>query len=430
MHYQPILSSAVALASLSGVLAVPPSTGASTAVAPSALAQLSANVHHMPVKKLNMPAKKTHPKKPLPGREGAVFSPISNGAYYGMVSVGTPAQQFPVLLDTGSADFWIYAERNKKPVSKTDTLYRPFASSTNKDIHKNSTISYGDGSTSSYAWMTDTVAVGDKRVKSLHIGAAYIDENGVAREDVTYENFGLLGLSWQDGNTAGFMPAVQTMFAEGVIPRNMFGLYLGNEKNSTDGTLTLGGLDASRFVAKDFVWNPSPYLFHNATRGQQYFNIDVDEISITSGSSSSQVIKTKRSDGNGRGGDREYILDSGTSFFALPTALVNMLVKATNAKLVDDATLVSGGYAVDCKQRKIGPKLSFTIGGKVYAFAPSEWIGEDPTQAEVPGTTCFLELYDIGDSTPYILGDTFLRKYYSVYDFENRRTGLAQALHG
>ncbi|KAJ3177657.1 hypothetical protein HDU87_004410 [Geranomyces variabilis] len=428
MHYQLILSSAISLAGLSGVLAVPPSTSAATAVAPSALAQLGTNVHHIAVQKL--PAKKPHPRKPLPGRERAVFSPVSNGAYYGMVSVGTPAQQFPVLLDTGSADFWIYAERNKKPVDKSDTLYRPFASSTNKDIHKNSTISYGDGSTSSYAWMTDTVAVGDKRVKSLQIGAAYIDENGVARRsDVTYANTGLLGLSWQDGNTGGFMPAVQTMFAEGAIPRNMFALYLGNERNSTDGALTLGGLDPSRFMAKDFAWNPSPYLFNNATLGQQYFNIDVDQISITKGSSS-QVIKTKRSDGHGRGGDREYILDSGTSFFALPTSLVNMLVGATNATLVQDATLVSGGYAVDCKQRKIGPKLSFTIGGKAYDFAPSEWIGEDPTQVEVPGTTCFLELYDIGDSTPFILGDTFLRKYYSVYDFENRRTGLAQALHG
>ncbi|KAJ3179594.1 hypothetical protein HDU87_002800 [Geranomyces variabilis] len=57
-----------------------------------------------------------------------------------------------------------------------------------------------------------------------------------------------------------------------------------------------------------------------------------------------------------------------------------------------------------------------------------EWIGYDPTQVGVGGTDCFLDVYD-NDGVPNILGGTFLRKYYSVYDFDNKRTGLAKALH-
>jgi hypothetical protein len=34
-----------------------------------------------------------------------------------------------------------------------------------------------------------------------------------------------------------------------------------------------------------------------------------------------------------------------------------------------------------------------------------------------------------GASKEGILGDTFLRAYYSIYDFKNARVGFAQAVH-
>lgn len=34
------------------------------------------------------------------------LSDVSDFSYYGEISVGTPAKNFQVLLDTGSSDFW------------------------------------------------------------------------------------------------------------------------------------------------------------------------------------------------------------------------------------------------------------------------------------------------------------------------------------
>ncbi|KAJ3149979.1 Vacuolar protease A [Geranomyces variabilis] len=355
----------------------------------------------------------------FPGSEPVTYSSINNGAYYGIVQVGTPPQEFPVLLDTGSSDFWIYADRGSKA---KPGLYYPQASSTNKDANKTSIIHYGDGTQAQYAWQADTVKIAGKRVNTK-IGAAFLDLNPeTARSDVSYTNTGLLGLSWQNSNTAKFLPPVQQMAADGEIPHSLFSLYLGNEKNSTDGSLVLGGIDVTRFNWFDFKWHNTPPLFHNATKGMYYWNIDVSEIKI-----GSFDHKTTKSDGRGRGGDAEYILDSGTSFLSLPRPIVKKLVDITNATLTSAST-VNGGYACDCKYRKTAPKLSFTIDGKAYEFNADEWIGYDPTQVEVGGTDCFLEVYD-NDDVPNILGGTFLRKYYSVYDFDNKRTGLAQALH-
>ncbi|KAJ3001401.1 hypothetical protein HKX48_002891 [Thoreauomyces humboldtii] len=378
-----------------------------TSAAPTA----SVGAIHVPIKKGKTSFQ--------PTSQNVIFSSLFNGAYFGMIQVGTPPQTFPALLDTGSADFWLYAGHGKKKVNQ---LYYPGASSTGTDTHKNSSIEYADLSTSAYEWQNDVAVIAGRTV-STSIGAAYLDLNpGVTIADVGFDNAGLLGLGWTDAATAGFLPPVQKMFKDGLIASDVFSLYLGNEKNSTDGEFTVGGLNPARFAASDLAWNPVGYLFNNHTLGTKYWNIVVDAVDIKG------VFhhKTTFPDGHGNNGDAAYILDSGTSFLALPQNVLDALIKVTNAGDMS-GTLASGGYAVDCKYRKTAPTLTFTIGGKAYDFLASEYIGYDPNQVEVAGTTCFLEAYAL--TPPYILGGTFLRKFYSVYDTSNRRTGLAKAIH-
>ncbi|KAI8588042.1 aspartic peptidase domain-containing protein [Geranomyces variabilis] len=383
-----------------------------SAVPVSDIAKLSQGTHSITVKKapIGSASAKTGATT---GSEGATYSSINNGNYYGIVSVGTPPQSFPVTLDTGSSDFWLYAEKGSK---KTDNLYFPGASTSSKDLKKQSSIQYGDGTTVTYDWQKDTVVFGTKTV-STQIGAAFLSENtGISAKDIGFTNQGILGLSWQDGNQGGYLPIVQQLAKSGTIPRSMFGLYLGDEKNSTNGELTLGGVNAARFQASDLAWNPSGYAFGDRSQGHNWWNIIVDEIKI-----GNTVINT--ADEN----IADFILDSGTSFIALPSSVVDQLVKLTNARLTSASTL-NGGYACDCKYRNSAPPLSFTIGGKSYELSSTEWIGDDPNKVEVGGTECFLEIYSSPDS-PQILGGPFLRKFYSVYDFDNSRTGLAKAIH-
>ncbi|KAJ3003357.1 hypothetical protein HKX48_001799, partial [Thoreauomyces humboldtii] len=249
---------------------------------------LSKGTHSIPVRKNLNGNHKWVTRVAGLGSEPVTYSSISNGNYYGVVEVGTPPQSFPVTLDTGmdplpfhtdyimtnakqftpsdiplhslgSSDFWIYAQKGTKQTDKR--LYYPGASTTNKDLNKKSSISYGDGSTSTYEWNLDTTTFGGLAT-NVHVGAAYLSLNtAVKASDITFTNHGILGLSWADGNQGGYLPPVQQLAKDKVIPKSLFGLYLGNEQNSTDGELTLGGVNPARYVASDLAWNPSTYAF-------------------------------------------------------------------------------------------------------------------------------------------------------------------------
>ncbi|CAN7120561.1 unnamed protein product [Brassica rapa subsp. narinosa] len=88
----------------------------------------------------------------------------------------------------------------------------------------------------------------------------------------------------------------------------------------------------------------------------------------------------------------------------------------------------NGESAVDCSQLSKMPTVSFTIGGKVFDLSPEEYvlkIGEGPVAQCISGFTAL-------DLPPprgplWILGDVFMGRYHTVFDFGNEQVGFAEA---
>lgn len=84
----------------------------------------------------------------------------------------------------------------------------------------------------------------------------------------------------------------------------------------------------------------------------------------------------------------------------------------------------NGQYTVDCNKRASLPDLTFTLSGHNFTIGPHDYI------LEIQGS-CISSIMGMDFPEPVgplaILGDAFLRRYYSMYDLGNNVVGLAKA---
>jgi len=116
------------------------------------------------------------------------------------------------------------------------------------------------------------------------------------------------------------------------------------------------------------------------------------------------------------------IADTGTSLLAIPkSSLTSLLTKFPSGVV---KPLLAGEYTVECDKVSEMPAISFTIAGKEFVLEGSDYV------LSISGQ-CLLGLMGIDVPPPrgplWILGDVFLRKYYTVFDYGNSQIGFATA---
>lgn len=116
--------------------------------------------------------------------------------------------------------------------------------------------------------------------------------------------------------------------------------------------------------------------------------------------------------------NQNAIVDTGTSLIAGPTVQVSLIAIKLGAK-----PFLKGEFLISCDTSKL-PDLHFMINGKTYSLSPSEYVINS-------GKVCLLAMIAIDIPKPngplWILGDIFIRKYYTIFDMENKKVGFALA---
>lgn len=126
------------------------------------------------------------------------------------------------------------------------------------------------------------------------------------------------------------------------------------------------------------------------------------------------VLKSAGLDFNGTHYDLDnVIVDTGTSVLVGPTAVVSEITKGI--PLTPDCSIIS-----------TLPNIDFKFGTDTYTLTPSDYILQ---VTEMGQTECVLGIQGLDLPAQlgkaFILGDTFIHKFYTHFDMGNKRVGFA-----
>uniref|UniRef100_A0A8C5SR84 Peptidase A1 domain-containing protein n=1 Tax=Laticauda laticaudata TaxID=8630 RepID=A0A8C5SR84_LATLA len=305
--------------------------------------------------------------------------------YYGKIYIGTPPQEFTVVFDTGSSNLWVPSVFCKSPACKNHQRFNPNLSFTFKKTRQSMAIWYGTGSMKGMLGY-DTVQVSSYSDTNQPFGLSFEEPGSI----FTYAKFdGILGLAYPTISVDQATPVFDNLMKEGLVQQDLFSFYLSRKE--TGSMITFGGIDHSHYTGS-INWIP--------VSQQTYWQISMDSVLVNG-----QKI--------GCNSGCQAIVDTGTSLLAGPSSAIISILKAIGAK--------PGQSVINCSSLSNLPDIVFVINGIHYPLPPAAYIHK------FMFSLCSTNFQpSAGDL--WILGDVFIREYYSIFDRGNNRVGLAKAI--
>jgi hypothetical protein len=322
------------------------------------------------------------------GQEGdVVINDYQNSQYYGEVTVGSNNQKFDVIFDTGSSNLWVPSAGCGK-TCKGKHLYDSSASSTYVKNGTDFNIQYGSGPVSGY-YSQDDMTMGGLPVKG-QIFAEITDASGLGLAFKIGKFDGILGLGFDTIAVGGVESPFHNLITQGVVDKPIFAFYLGN---NAPGELTFGDMDPKHYTGDlDVV----------PLQSNDYWRITLDDAKYNGQSVTSC---------------NTAIVDSGTSLITGPKSDIDKMAQMVGAK-----KNFAGEYLMDCKAG--GEDVEFVINGKSYTLSFEDYTIES-------SGTCLFAFMGMDIPRPngplWILGDVFMRKYYTVFNYEEQTVSIGLA---
>ncbi|KAL1838502.1 hypothetical protein VTJ49DRAFT_2609 [Mycothermus thermophilus] len=314
-------------------------------------------------------------------------------AYIIELEIGTPPQRIKVFIDTGSYELWVNPKCSTSAsasICQSHGMYYPNKSRSSMYVGGAFAVTYGTGAVRGKYW-SDDINVAMFRIPQVQFAVA---------DDSNYTFSGVLGLGYGYPHTVSYPSVLNLMVADGMIMAPIFSVGLGGDQDNFS-EIIFGGVNRWKFAGMLEpvpIWPP---ISQQDPRWLQYW-VNVTSVGMTKPGEKS-VIYTPRDTFT-----MPVLIDTGSTLSYIREDLVAQIGKQFHAT-IDHA----GYYIVDCawRNRPGTVDFGFNRGRMVINVRYKDFIYQ-----QYPGY-CMLGVQpaDVG-STTYVLGDTFIRGAYLVFD--------------
>ncbi|PWN87451.1 vacuolar protease A [Acaromyces ingoldii] len=323
---------------------------------------------------------------------GVPLTDFLNAQYFADITLGTPPQSFKVILDTGSSNLWVPSQSCSSIACFLHTKYDSSSSSTFKKNGSEFKIQYGSGAMEGFV-SKDDLTIGDLKIKGQDFAEA-TSEPGLTFAFAKFD--GILGLGYDTISVNGIVPPFYQMLDQKLLDEPKFAFYLGSS-DKDGGEAVFGGIDESHYEGK---------ITYAPVRRKAYWEVALDAVKLGEDEMPLE--------------DTGAAIDTGTSLIALPTDISEIINKEIGA-----TKGWQGAYTVECDKIPSMPDLTLTLDSKPYTLTAKDYI------LQTSESSCISAFTGLDIPPPlgpiWIVGDVFLRKYYTVYDLGKNAVGFAKA---
>ncbi|KAL0059619.1 aspartic proteinase precursor [Marasmius tenuissimus] len=350
----------------------------------SLISSVLADVYKLQLEKLPP----SHPNPNLEALHLAEKYDYMNAQYFADISIGTPPQSFKVVLDTGSSNLWVPSTKCTSISCFLHSKYDSTASSTYKANGTSFKTSLVEGIVSN-----DLLRIGDITIG----GQDFVEVTKESGLGFAFTKFdGILGLAYDTISVLHMTPPLYSMINKGLLDEPVVSFRLGSSE-SDGGEAIFGGINKSAFKG-DLTYIP--------VHRKASWEVKLEEVLF--GDESVELENTGAA------------IDTATSLIGLPSDMAEIL----NAQIGANKTW-NGQYAVDCEKVASLPDLTFKFGGKPFPIKATDYILE--VQGACISSFTGLDIQTPGGDSLWVIGDVFLRRYYTVFDLGKNAVGFAEA---
>ncbi|KAG1747106.1 acid protease [Suillus paluster] len=318
--------------------------------------------------------------------------------YIATIQIGTPPKNFNILMDSGSADFWVGSETCQSQQGGgcgNHTFLGSQSSTSFVQSSQNFSVTYGSGAVAGVICQ-DNVNIAGLQLNNHTFGVANEETVQFSADTVSFD--GLMGLAQSTLSNQKVPTPVESLTSQGLISSAIASFKISRLADQlNDGQVTFGGLDSTKFIASSLVTIPN-------VNQQGFWEGAMDAITVN-GQSSGLTGRTA-------------ILDTGTTLIIAPQADTQAIMTMLGGKC--DTQQCTVPCTTNASVALSFGNASFTIDPRDMALLPVD------LNAPTGDCTAGIQAGTIGTNTEWLVGDVFLKNAYFSADTQKNQISLAK----